>query len=214
MLFLTYIFDFDGTLVDSMPTWIRKVFRVIENAGVDYPDDIIRTITPLGDVGAANYLREVLGVRRDVNEIIAEMNSYAIPEYEHNVLTKPGVVEYLCSLKEKKASINILTASPREMVIPCLIRNGIYEFFDNVWSCEEFGKTKSDPQLYYDVLDRLGTAPRETVFFDDNINAVKAASAAELYVVGVFDDSGLCFKDEMKLISDMYIDSFKDAPNI
>ena len=32
-----YIFDFDGTLVDSMPTWGGKMLHVLDKNGVTYP---------------------------------------------------------------------------------------------------------------------------------------------------------------------------------
>ena len=47
------VFDFDGTLVDSMPTWGGKMLRILKEEGVSYPDNIIEIITPLGDAGTA-----------------------------------------------------------------------------------------------------------------------------------------------------------------
>ncbi len=43
-----FIFDFDGTLVDSMKQWAGKMLYVLEKNGVSYPEDIIKIITPLG----------------------------------------------------------------------------------------------------------------------------------------------------------------------
>lgn len=48
-----YLFDFDGTLVDSMPTFIASALRVLDENGVAYQADIIHTITPLGFKGTA-----------------------------------------------------------------------------------------------------------------------------------------------------------------
>ena len=49
-----YIFDFDGTLVDSMPSWAEKVLNILRECGVDYPADVIHTVTPLGERGTAD----------------------------------------------------------------------------------------------------------------------------------------------------------------
>ena len=38
----TYIFDFDGTLVDSMPYWAQKVLGILDDCGVAYPADVIK----------------------------------------------------------------------------------------------------------------------------------------------------------------------------
>ena len=38
------IFDFDGTLVDSMPTFASTMLRILDENGIAYGDDIIKTI--------------------------------------------------------------------------------------------------------------------------------------------------------------------------
>ena len=65
-----YLFDFDGTLVDSMPTWAGKMKTALMEEGIEPPEDLIKIITPLGDKGAAEYL-VTLGVNKTVDEIIA-----------------------------------------------------------------------------------------------------------------------------------------------
>ena len=45
-----------------MPCWSQKMLNILQKSGVDYPADVIRIITPLGDVGTARYFRETLGV--------------------------------------------------------------------------------------------------------------------------------------------------------
>ena len=56
-----YLFDFDGTLVDSMPTFIAVMLRILDENNIKYEDDIIKIITPLGYAGTAGYFRK-LGV--------------------------------------------------------------------------------------------------------------------------------------------------------
>lgn len=45
----TYLFDFDGTLVDSMPSFVSTMLRILDENGISYGEDIIKTITPLGN---------------------------------------------------------------------------------------------------------------------------------------------------------------------
>lgn len=49
-----YLFDFDGVLVDSMPYWAGMMINILETAKVNYPEDIIKIITPLGTVEQRN----------------------------------------------------------------------------------------------------------------------------------------------------------------
>lgn len=210
MLHKIYIFDFDGTLVDSMPYWAQKMLNVLKISGVDYPKDIIKIITPLGDMGTAKYFKESLGVKMSICEMIEKMDAYALPKYRDEIPVKSGVIDYLNALKQGGCSINVLTASPHKMLDPCLKRLGIYDLFDNVWSCDDFSTTKSDPNIYLRAVNKLGGTPSDAVFFDDNINAVKTAATAGLYTVGVYDKSGEDFKDELIEVSDIYINSFDE----
>ena len=50
---ITYLFDFDGTLVDSMPSFVSVMLRILDENNVNYENDIVKIITPLGYAGTA-----------------------------------------------------------------------------------------------------------------------------------------------------------------
>ena len=205
-----YIFDFDGTLADSMPYWGEKMLRILRECGIAYPDDIIKTIAPLGDRGTAEYFRDVMGVPLTLEEMQERMDAFASEKYRSEVCLKEGVLETLQALKAKGYSLNVLTASPHHMVDPCLRRIGIYDMFDHVWTCEDFGIMKSDPEIYLRASKLLGKQPREVAFFDDNLYAISTAVKAGMYTVAVYDLSGEDFTDELKRLADRYIRSFTE----
>lgn len=204
----TYIFDFDGTLVDSMPYWSQKMINILKKNNIAYPKDIIKTITPLGDIGTARYFQEKLNVKLTIQEMLEQMDEYALPKYRDIISLKTGVFDYLNMLKKNNFSLNILTASPHKMLDPCLKRNKIFDLFENIWSCDDFGLTKSDIQIYKKSVALIGAKENETVFFDDNVGAIKTASQAGLYTVGVYDETGKDFRVQMKEAANIYIDTF------
>jgi len=187
---------------------VGKGVKHIEKNNIKYSADIIKCIATLGDLGTAKYFQEILGVKLSVDEMIKQMDAYALPKYQDVITLKAGVADYLRMLKENNCSIHVLTASPHKMLDVCLKRNGIYNLFDNVWSCDDFGMTKSDVKIYVQAVKRIGVNIEEAVFFDDNINAVKTAAKAGLFTVGVYDKSGEEYTEELKEISDLYINSF------
>ncbi len=203
----TYLFDFDGTLVDSMPTFVGTMLRILDEHGIAYGDDIVKIITPLGYHGTAKYYR-TLGIDKSEEELIALMHDYARDDYANRIGAKPEVVETLKKLKEAGASLNVLTASPHEMLDPCLKRIGIFDWFDHVWSCEDFGTSKSDPEIYKMAAFRIGVPVHEVWFLDDNIGADRTAMAAGMKVCGVYDESSREYRDEMIAVCDRYIDRF------
>lgn len=205
-----YIFDFDGTLVDSMRQWGEKMTNVLDTHGISYPSDIIKTITPLGDRGTAEYFIKNLGLDMTVNEILELMDSCALKVYADEIPAKEGVSETLSTLKARGHSLNVLTASPHRMLDVCLKRIGIFSLFDNVWSCDDFNATKSDPNIYKEAAKLLGTVPPDCIFADDNINACRTAKLTGMKVIGVFDESSADCVPEMKQLCDRYIYKFKE----
>ena len=172
-----YLFDFDGTLVDSMPTYIRVMLRILEENNIPYGKDIVKIITPLGYVYTAKYYKE-LGLDMPEEEIVALMHQYAVHEYTYHVPAKNNVIAVLQELKAQGHDLNILTASPHNALDPCLKRLGIWDLFTNIWSCEDFGTSKADLNIYRMAAERIGAPVSEVLFLDDNYNADKTAKTA------------------------------------
>jgi len=206
---MTYLFDFDGTLVDSMPNFSRVMKQILDENGVEYGEDIIKIITPLGNLGTAKYFIE-LGVKKTEKELLALMDKYAVEGYTYTIPAKNNVVAVLKQLKERGDSLNVLTASPHNLLDPCLKRLGLFDWFDNVWSCDDFGTTKADPYIYVSAAEKTGVPVGDVLFLDDNCNADKTAKAAGMQVCGVYDDSSAEYVEEMKSICHHYIYDFSE----
>ena len=52
---ISFLFDFDGTLVDSMPTFVSSMLRILDENNIPHDNGIIKIITPLGLNGTADY---------------------------------------------------------------------------------------------------------------------------------------------------------------
>ena len=204
------VFDFDGTLVDSMPTWGGKMIRILKEEGVSYPENIIEIITPLGDVGAARYFIEVLKVSASMESLLYRMDAYALPKYQNEIPEKEGVSEVLRALKARGHRLFVLTASPHRMLDPCLARLGLTPLFDGVFSCDDFSTTKADPEIYDRLSAHIGSTKENLVFFDDNLGACKTAIRAGVQTVGVYDDSGKAAFDTLKTVASACVRSLSE----
>lgn len=209
----TYLFDFDGTLVDSMPTYVSVMLRILDENNIPYGDDIVKIITPLGYVDTAKYYVE-MGLDMPWQDIVALMTRYAVEEYTLNIPAKPHVIEVVRALKARGDGLNVLTASPHTMLDPCLKRLGIYDLFDNVWSCEDFETNKANPEIYRMAAGRIGVPVEDVLFLDDNYNADRVAKSAGMQVCGVYDDFSREYVDEIKAVADHYIYDFSELPDI
>ena len=208
-----FLFDFDGTLVDSMPTYVTSMLRILDENGVVYGNDIVKIITPLGLLGTADYFIS-LGIPKTKDELIQIMGNYMLDAYRNTIPAKTNVLETLHRLKAGGARLNVLTASPHLTLDVCLKRLGMYDLFENVWSCDDFDTTKADPRIYEMAAERLGAAVEDVLFLDDNLNADTTAKAAGMTVCGVFDDSSKEYMEEIKQATDYYIYDFSELPEL
>ena len=203
------LFDFDGTLADSMPAWGQKVSRLLSLQGIPVPKDFLNIATPLGDGGTVQYILSHYPENRlTVAEMQAEMDAYALPKYRDEIPAKAGVAAYLAKLHEEGVGIYLLTASPRKMFLPCLTRLGLAPYFTEAWCTEDFGLVKSDPTIYRAVAERIGVSTDDITFFDDNRTALETAKRAGCHVIGVYDDTSSHDEAAIRAISDGYIHSF------
>ena len=209
-----YLFDFDGTLVDSMPDYCAAMLRILDENNIRYENDIIKIITPLGYLGTAKYYIQQLGIGMTEDKLIETMNQYAYNEYAHNIQAKPNVIETLKKLKEQGADLYVLTASPHSVLDVCLKRLGMFDLFSAIWSCDDFGTTKADPQIYKMAAERIGKPIEEILFLDDNYNADATAKQAGMKVCGVYDASSEEYTAQIKDITDYYIHDFSELLTI
>ena len=205
-----YLFDFDGTLVDSMPTFISAMLRILDENGISYDPSIIKIITPLGLNGTAEYYINTMGVPMSKEQLIGIMKEYMLDAYFYTIPAKENVPQVLRELKNRGASLNVLTASPHITLDACLKRLGLWDLFDNVWSCDDFNTTKADPQIYVKAAKEMNTTVDQVLFLDDNLNADLTAKAAGMQVCGVYDESSKDYVNQMRDANDYYIYNFKE----
>ncbi len=210
----TLLFDFDGTLVDSVPVYTAAEIRILEENGVAYPENISEIVTPLGYQGTAEYFINDLKLDLTFEQVMALFGKYMVEAYTNDVPAKEYVIPVLKELKKQGKSLNILTASPHITVDPCLKRLGIFDLFDNIWSADEFGTTKTDPEIFVRAAARLGRKPEEVLHFDDSLSAAQTAMKAGMVVCGVYD--ALWDKDtrQLKDTADYYISDFSELLNL
>lgn len=201
---MTYLFDFDGTLVDSMGVFGNTMLDILDEYKISYGEDILKIITPLGYGGTADYFIS-LGVTATKEALVAKMMANAREAYAHRIIAKETVADTLRAMRARGDHLNVLTASPHEALDPCLKRNGMYELFDNVWSCDDFHTTKADPAIYRMAAEKMGGSVEDTVFLDDNLGACKTALAAGMRVYGVYDPSSADMEQEMRNVTHRYL---------
>ena len=203
-----YVFDLDGTLVDSMPSYSRVILEILDEEGIAYGSELIRILTPLGNHKVAQYYIDHYGLKKSVEEIVDRIERNLIDAYSNLIEAKAGVRELLERLHARGDRLFVLTASPHITTDACLKKNGVFDLFEQVWSVEDYGINKSDTRLFYQLAERIGCGTEEIHYFDDSMVALTNAKAAGLITYGVYDAQNEEEIAQMKRDYDFYVDSF------
>ncbi len=203
------IFDFDGTLLDSMFIWDTIGEDYLRTLGKEPHEDLKETFMTLTLEEAAEYYREHYKVTLSVTEIVDSINAMVEGIYRTKVTLKPGVMAYLRLLKESGVKMCVATVTDRYLVEDTLERLGILHYFSEIFTCAEVGYGKDKPIIYQKALEHLGTAKEETFVFEDSLFALETAKTDGFPTVGVYDMHE-SRQEEMKRLADCYVRSFEE----
>lgn len=205
------IFDFDGTLADSMWVWdeVDRVF--LDKRGIPYTEEFGEMIAVLGFELGADFAIEHFNLDEKPEDIIEEWKQAAQDGYARQVKLKDGAREYLESCKAQGMPMAIATSLQRHLLEPALKNNGVYELFDTICVCDELKcGGKSNPAVYEEAARRLGVDAADTAIFEDVVTAAKSAKQTGAYVVGVYDEHKQQATEELKSVVDEFIMSYHD----
>ena len=207
------IFDFDGTLFDSMFIWDTTGESYLRSLGKEPASDLQRVLKPMSLLQSANYLQAHYQLSLSVEEICAGINQMVEDFYFHTVQPKPGVIELLEELHRRNIKMCIATATDRYQVEAALARCGMKQFFSEIFTCTEVGSGKDEPRIYHAAMAHLHTDQSNTLIVEDAFYAIQTAKQAGFSVVGVYDpyESN---QSEVKSLSDIYLPDYSDLTEL
>lgn len=203
------IFDFDGTIADSVYVWNKVDRDFFARRGMEVPEDYVDAISTMSFYNGAVYTKEKYSIKESVGDIMEEWNTHALEEYENNVRLKPYVRNYIYRLRQQGIKIGLATASNPEFYLPVLKREGIMGYFDAFADGSDKNvRNKDFPDIYLLCAERLKTEPSQCRVYEDVIKGVLSAKSAGMEVIAVYDKSNESRWEEIKASADAYIMDF------
>ncbi len=208
--FSGFIFDLDGTLLDSLWVWREVDIISLKRRGHDVPDDYAQAIAHLSFADAAKYTIERFQLSEAPEALMEEWYAMAMQEYHTRVMAKPYVREFLEQVRAQGIPMAAATASEHSLICPALERIGILDFFQNVTTIQEVTRDKSFPDIYLLAAERLGVAPENCVVCEDILAGIQSAKSAGFYTIGVEEPFSLPNREKIRQHADRYIESFAE----
>ena len=204
------IFDFDGTLFDTMFIWNTAGETYLRSIGIEPREDLRKVLKTMSLLQSATYIREKYAVELTLEEIMDGINRTVEDFYFYTVQPKECVITLLEQMKVKGIKMCIATATDRYQVEAALKRCGMESFFSEIFTCSDVGHGKDEPIIFQNAMDYLGTTRENTVVFEDAYHAAKTAKADGFVTVAVYDSHEEKQK-ELQALSDFYFENYTET---
>jgi HAD superfamily hydrolase (TIGR01509 family) len=181
--FKAYLFDCDGTIVDSMPLHYIAWQQVLGEWNCEFPE---RLFYSLGGMPTS-----------DIVSLLNERNGLAMPPFEvahqkeliyYEILPRlqavPEVLEHI-EASHGQIPFAVVSGGTRDSVTRSLGALGLLERFDTLVCAGDYRRAKPHPEPFLMAAERLGVAPEHCLVFEDTEIGIEAATAAGMASVKV-----------------------------
>ena len=203
------IFDFDGTVFDSMHIWKGVKFQFFDRIGLVLNEEQREEFKKLFLLDAIELAKTRFDLKMTDKELFDEFFTLIKEKYLADTKPKNDIIEFLEKLKAKGVKMGIATATGEPALIAVLEKFNMLHYFQEIYSTYTVGASKTEPKVYDVVLNELGTEKETTWIFEDALYAAKTAKKAGYNVVGICDKSEP-EQEELKNLVDIYIHNYSE----
>lgn len=175
------IFDWDGTLMDSVGLIVDAMRYAAEKHGLTVTDEATKSIIGIALVDAFPMLFPNDSDKYD--ELLATYSKYYVKHCDNEKLFD-GVKELISDLHAQGKTLAIATGKKRKGLKRVLPNSGIQAFFTLTKTADETAG-KPNPLMLQAILSETGKAVEDAVFVGDSIHDIRMANAIQMDSIAV-----------------------------
>ena len=183
--FAGYIFDLDGTLVDTMPLHYRAWNRAMQRAGLkeELSEDLFYKLGGVPTRQVAALLAKHYGLTINVEKVFHEKEALFM-----ELQTEMQLIDAVVAVARKARGhipLSVASGGPRAIVRHTLELMKLTELFPVVVTPEDVQHGKPSPEMFLLAAKKMGVAPEKCLVFEDAEPGIQAAEAAGMKWVRV-----------------------------
>jgi len=193
--FDAYIFDCDGTLVDSMPLHLESWNYGLEKAGAQWtiPEDYFYSSAGKSLAQVVGELNRIYAAELEAEEVGLHKEHY-YHENIHVLEAFRDVVEHLEAARSCGIPTAVASGSARLAVEKSLELTNLISLIDVIVAAEDVVRGKPAPDCFLLAADRLGVDPRKCLVFEDGKAGLQAAGVCGMATVEVDARRGVALR--------------------
>lgn len=179
-----YIFDFDGTVADTIGGIVATMQETFRLQGRDIPSvEEIKRVIGLPLEGCMRGLG--ITVEGDVAELCATYRRIFPDIAMSQIQLFPDVKETLTELHNQGKRLAIATSRNKNSLTEIMKRHGVLDYFELLVSSSDGYAPKPAPDMVLGILDRLGISDSETVVIGDTSFDIEMGNKAHCWTCAV-----------------------------
>ncbi|WP_158749569.1 HAD family phosphatase [Acidobacterium sp. S8] len=181
--FKAYLFDCDGTIVDSMPLHYVAWKKVLGEWDCEFEEEFFYSLggMPVAEIIAT--LNEKNGLAMPVEHVMRNKENLYY-EILPQLTVVPEVLEHIDD-QYGQIPFAVVSGSTRDSVTASLKMLNLLDRFETLVCAGDYTKSKPDPEGYLMAADRLGVAPKDCLVFEDTEMGIQAATAGGMASVRI-----------------------------
>ncbi len=175
--FSLLVFDWDGTLSDSLQHIVNSIRYAIKKLGLpEKPEEAIKNIIGLGLEEALQRLCPGIDALQSKNMASYYREHYA-SSTANNISLFPGTAEIIKLLHANGHELAVATGKSRRGLDKALQDSGLDEFF-HYSRCADETFSKPHPQMLEDIMDIFDARPERVLMIGDSEHDLQMAKNA------------------------------------
>ena len=179
----TFLFDLDGTLIDSIELILRSYRHTMRaHRGLEPPDEVwMQGLgTPLW-VQFHHWTEDPA----EIEAMVATYRAYNLEHHDELVRPYEGVVAAVRDLRKNGKTLGLVTSKIREGALRGLQVAGLEDGFEVIVGADDVTHPKPHPEPVLKALERLGAPAADTVFIGDSRHDIECGRAAGVKTAAV-----------------------------
>ncbi len=181
--FRAYLFDCDGTIVDSMPLHYIAWTRALGEWGATFDEDLFYRWGGKPPMEIIAGLNEMQGLQMPAGTV-AERKENLYYALLPQLKAVPEVLEHI-EAQHGRIPFAVVSGSNRDSIVKSLTTVGLLDRFELLVGHEDYTRSKPAPDAFLIAAERLGVAPGECLVFEDTAMGIAGATAAGMASVRV-----------------------------
>jgi len=181
--FKAYLFDCDGTIVDSMPLHYRAWKKALGEWGCEFSERLFYDWGGLPVAEVISTLNRQQGLQMPVEKVEHRKESLYY-ELLPQLQAVPEVLEQI-EARQGQIPFGVVSGSRRESVVASLTVVNLLNRFQTLVCAGEYQKSKPDPEAFLMAAEHLQVKPEACLVFEDTEMGIQAARAGGMSWVKV-----------------------------